>query len=370
MEERSEILAPAKPLNKRNYSLDLLKLFAMVLVVFWHCMARYIDDYGATPLSNFVWLLQIPLFFIVSGFLSPTSSKIFSLSNLLSDLGKKALFYLWPVFTFLFLKTFAFGYFDRDFGQAMLTFFRDPETGLWFLWVLFWIAFVFDIGVYLSSKTKGIFQKIIPFFVCFFVFALCLFLFLKGYVEGTFLGIRYFIYYLPFYCLGSLYRIFKNITKIPRKTESWIKAIAFFVSLLIFLFEIFYFKSIVSFPDSGIFVFYRVFGSICGCYAVSVGMSLLSKIQFFVFLSRAGKYSLEMYYLHMLFLMLMPPSDSALSLFQQWGMAFGIWAALISITFAVLAVIYFVPFSHLLFFGKSFSFYQFEKKIFKNTIVG
>jgi fucose 4-O-acetylase-like acetyltransferase len=359
----SSVQASVLSASKRDPSLDFLKLFAISLVVLDHAMMRYVVGWGSTPIYNFIWLIQMPLFMIVSGLLASSPTKIDTFQKLLVGIGKKILVYLWPCFTFLLIETYGYKSFDGNLGTALSSFFADPDYSLWFLWVLFWIVFVFDIGVYVSSKAEGAMQKAIPLLIAFIAFGILTAFYISGVVQGTFLGIRYFIYYLPFYCLGYVFHLLKKSKYATRKRYGILKIVLAVVGALILIFEVFYFESIINFPDTGKYLFLRILGSVGGCYFLYFISSYIVKWKPMAFVAKGGKYTLEIYFLHLVFIGLMPVIDAEASTSQQWGMTIGVWFALMAITAAVLLVMYFLPFCHLLVFGKSWSFYSFEKRL-------
>lgn len=68
-----------EPLNQkqnRNTSIDLIKSFAIGLVVLGHVIAGSVTGSCNTILMDIIWTLQIPLFMIVGGFVVQFSRKV------------------------------------------------------------------------------------------------------------------------------------------------------------------------------------------------------------------------------------------------------------------------------------------------------
>jgi surface polysaccharide O-acyltransferase-like enzyme len=348
--------------KKRDHALDLLKLTAMLMVVFSHCAANYVNNYSHSKIMNAIWLTQIPLFIIVSGILSPSSSKLRTFKSLLARIGKNALTLLVPCFSYMIINL-AIGQFNRNIMTAFSEFYSNPETNLWFLWVLFLIEFVFEFGLYFASKTKN--KKlglVIPLLTSFIFFLPLLLLVYKGIIPSKTLGIKLFVYYIPYYCIGYLIKQVRKGKLLV--TDRWkkLRYVLLLISCSVFLFEVFYFDSIENFPDSDwAFLLIRVAGSLSSCYCFGFLAYWLVRFKTFRFLSKAGMYSLECYYLH-IFCFRFLKFGVANQVYLQWATAIGAWFLILAIVTGTLVVIYFVPFSHMILFGKPWSYLLKRKK--------
>jgi hypothetical protein len=353
----------------RNPTFDFMKFSAMLMVVFYHVFDLYFPNFDQTPFSNFLWLLQIPVFFFVSGMLSSRPEKISSFSLLRKKVFRNAMFYLWPTLTFILLRSvYLERYWDR-LGLSFLEFFMEPSAYLWFLWVLFFVVISFDIFVYLSNFTKHLFvQHLLPLIGFLPLLLILGLLIYKGIIPGTYLGVRYFVYYSPFYCLGYVTRLIKPLFDKFRKRSRLCLLLASFATLIscfVFFFEIFYFKSIVNFDDSSIkYLLFRMIGSACGCYFWLFVCEQICKTKIGLFTSKGGFFSLQCYYLHMLAISckFLPEKDSFLADSAPGVYCFGLTNLLLVLVAAFLVLMYFIPYSYFLVFGKSFSVFSFEKK--------
>lgn len=119
---------------KRNQRIDLLRGLAMLMVVFGHTLTGCTANSEETFLFNVIWALQMPLFMVISGYVTKYSTIPTSLSALLRFFLRKTVAYLlpWVVWTF--------GVWGLLFGET--AFFDLPwllyhmDSGYWFLFSL------------------------------------------------------------------------------------------------------------------------------------------------------------------------------------------------------------------------------------------
>lgn len=139
-------------MKQRSTYLDLVKAIAMILVVVCHVMMSCYSDFGNTNLFNIVWIAQIPLFMVVSGMLAPSGKKVQDAKSLLFQLAKKTAIYLIPCLSFSILNALSS---NSNWFIVLGNSIKDPQTNLWFLWVLFLFVFLFTIGQYIANKIKS-----------------------------------------------------------------------------------------------------------------------------------------------------------------------------------------------------------------------
>ena len=349
--------------QKRFVYIDLLKLFASILVIFSHCVIKFIDGGTANPFFNFIWLTQMPIFMFTSGFLNITQEKYSTLKKFFKIQIKNAISLLVPCLSFLFVSS---AINNSNIIDSFIKFYFDPQTNLWFLWALFVIHFIFDIGLYFSNFIRNKFSQFFPVFLALLI---CAFATISMFIPNnnfnySILSIKLICYYIPFYCFGFLFhKIIKNNFFIS-KGGKIISLVLFLICLIILLFECLYFKSIYSFSDNSIKeIFIRILGSFASIYVVFTSFYTVSKMKFFKKIAFLGSYSLQSYYLHIIFLGFF--NFSIPGVFSQWLSTFAIACILIIMIALSLLLIYFIPFSHLFLFGKSFSFYKIEKQMFE-----
>ena len=127
----------------------MLKLTAMLLVVLGHVIMPYSSNGLSGPIGNFIWLNQIPLFFISSGMVATRVGKICSISQFSKKTAKNAIVLLWPFFTFLIIKGLIT---HTGFIETFRIISFEITYGLWYLFVLFFVITIFNFSIYLTSK--------------------------------------------------------------------------------------------------------------------------------------------------------------------------------------------------------------------------
>ena len=118
-------------MKERNESLDCLKGIAILLVMFGHVQVhnQMTDPY----LYDVIKSLQMPLFFLISGYLAGSGTKIQNLRQYAGRMKKRAVSYLLPFFAWLALQHLT------NIPEALRTVLFQLDYGLWFLMVLFYL---------------------------------------------------------------------------------------------------------------------------------------------------------------------------------------------------------------------------------------
>ena len=89
-------------MKERNESLDCLKGIAILLVMFGHVQ---VHNHMTDPyLYDVIKSIQMPLFFLVSGYLAGKGTKIQSVEQFCARMKKRAAAYLLPFFSWLVLQ--------------------------------------------------------------------------------------------------------------------------------------------------------------------------------------------------------------------------------------------------------------------------
>ena len=116
-------------MKERNESLDCLKGIAILLVMFGHVQVhnQMTDPY----LYDVIKSLQMPLFFLVSGYLAGAGSRVSTLRQYGERMKKRALAYLVPFFVWLVLQH------AENIPGALRTVLFQLDYGLWILMALF-----------------------------------------------------------------------------------------------------------------------------------------------------------------------------------------------------------------------------------------
>ena len=170
-------------MNERNESLDCLKGIAILLVMFGHVQ---VHNHMTDPyLYDVIKSLQMPLFFLISGYLAGAGAKIQSFEQYKKRMGKRAVSYLLPFFSWLVVQHITFV------PRALKTVLFRLDYGLWFLMTLFlftWLAYTAQL---IQAKAGKDWVFWVPFLGGFL-------LVLAAYLAGvSFLSPSLLVIYLP-----------------------------------------------------------------------------------------------------------------------------------------------------------------------------
>lgn len=255
---------------ERNSHVDIIRGIAALLVVLGHTMMGCTLNSQDSFLFNIVWSLQMPLFILISGYVTRYSKKISSGGVLWSYVKRRTMAYLlpWTVWTFL-VRGILLGrveYFNFK------TVFWNMDSGYWFLISIWTISLIFGVSSCLANRitskkncSNGNLKDII-FTGIFYVVGMAL-LATVGLVLGlSFFCIKLTLYYMPFYFVGYIYGKIQD--KINEKAKGrWLTQIVVAVSLFAWL-AIILRISLYSISDSGMGILVRAFASLAGCIAV------------------------------------------------------------------------------------------------------
>lgn len=293
----------------RNRTVDVLRGLAMLLVVLGHTMSGSSVDSEKSFIYQVIWSLQMPLFFLISGYVTQYSKPMESGSSLWRYVIKKTVAYLlpWTVWTFA-LRGLLFG--QTNFLDLKYLLWH-MDSGYWFLFALWMISMVFGFAQFAAHKHTGLKNTAI---ICLVSILGAAILGCVGLVAGlSFLCIKLTIYYLPFYLLGHIYG--KYSEKVPEK----VKQLCVVVGLIVWLVII---RQVDLFAiEDGLYgIVLRAVSSMCGCVAVSgIFVNLREEIlsgRTVQFVEKVGKRSLEVYLIHYLLLNMIQ-----LAVQPEWGTA-------------------------------------------------
>lgn len=286
--------------NTRNNTVDIIRGFAMLLVVLGHTMSGSTSEFQDSLLFQVIWTLQMPLFIIISGYVTRYSRPLVDVAGLLKFIKKRSLAYLmpWAVWT-LVVRAAIFGktqYFNPEF------LFWQTDSGYWFLLTIWTIAMVFGVADLLSNKIAKD-KKIVNIFLH---LAFCgigmIVLGAIGYVLGlSFLGIKLTLYYLPIYLIGYLYGQLQDSLMAKSYSKSLVNVtIAVCLGLwLSIINRVDFFGG----ADTPVMIIFRFFTSILGCTAIiGIFTSLFNGGGISHMLNWVGVHSLEAYLSHYLLL--------------------------------------------------------------------
>lgn len=215
-------------MQKRDYSLDILRGFAILLVIFGH-----IQRFGGA-VTDYIWSFHLPLFFFISGMLfvpdKYESFKDFLKSKLVSIILPYIFFYLISYFYWILIERHMRGG-DVSPLQYLLGLpygtydvrFNDFNGSLWFLPALFSVEVIY----YFVQKLKSSINIILSLIVLFFA----------GYAFSDLLrnlpwGINAAMLSVVFYGLGHLF-VQSGLYNRTIKLDAWKKCLLAVAMLII-----------------------------------------------------------------------------------------------------------------------------------------
>ena len=191
--------------SSRNVSADVLRGFAILMVVMGHTITGLTNDYAGNVLFNLIWCLQMPLFMLISGYVTRYSREMATVRDLVKVLFHKTIMYMqpWLVWTI--------GIRGLLMGESMFLNLEylvwHMDSGYWFLFSIWIIVCCFALSRYIGRKLQKAakggtewFYVGVPYVISMAGFALL------GKIFGlSFLCMKQTLYYMPFFFLGYMY---------------------------------------------------------------------------------------------------------------------------------------------------------------------
>ena len=285
-------------MQQRNNTVDAIRGIAMLMVVLQHTISGTTVGYENTFLFRAVWSLQMPLFFVISGYVTRYSKPVITFFGLAKTLRKRSLSYLlpWVVWTIAIRGIL--------FGQKSFLDFQDllwhMDKGYWFLVSLWTIVVIYAIADYLSNLCKR--HSRMWSIILHLLFCGCGMTILGGigyYCGIDFLSIKLTLYYIPLYLCGYIFGQLQDSINVRAKSFKVLPTIyGFAFGLWIFIIlRINFYNAELSLE----ILILRYMASAFGCVALIGFVSNFYNALGGVF-TAAGKYSLEIYLLHYLLL--------------------------------------------------------------------
>ena len=252
-------------MRQRNNTVDIIRGFAMLMVVLQHTMSNCTLGSNNSLLFQILWTCQLPLFIIISGYVTRYSRPLSDGAGLWKFIKKRSLAYLlpWAVWTFV-VRAVVFGqthYFDPKFLLW------QTDSGYWFLLTIWTISMVFGVADLLSNriakdkKLQNIFLHLAFCGVGMVVLGVI------GYVLGlSFLGIKLTLYYLPIYLIGYIYGQLQDKLMVKSYSKTLVNVtITICLGLWLAIINRFDF---FGGADTPVMIVFRFFTSIIGCTAI------------------------------------------------------------------------------------------------------
>lgn len=285
----------------RNNTVDIIRGFAMLLVVLGHAMSGTVREFSDSVLFQAIWTLQMPLFIIISGYVTRYSHPLINGIGLWKYVKKRTLAYLLPWLVWsIVVRGLILGQTSFLDLKYMLW---HMDSGYWFLITLWTITMIFGMADLLSNKWfKNKTMNVLSHLSISGVGLVGLMA--LGYFVGMdFFAIKLTLYYLPIYLMGYFYGQIQDWL-MERKNAKTIINSVLVLSLGLWLATI----NRINFfsgTDNLTMISSRFVASVLGCIAVT---GLMSGCYIFGrrILNWMGIHTLEIYLTHYLFLSLVP----------------------------------------------------------------
>lgn len=320
---------------KRNQFIDIMRGIAMLLVVLGHTMTGCTVDSQKSFLFNVVWSLQMPLFILISGYVTKYSRSICDGKGLWKYVKRRTIAYMipWAVWSFL-VRGVIFG---QDGFLNIKSLLWNMDSGYWFLATIWTISIIFGVASYLAErigKSNAVKKQIALF--GFYLLGMILLVGIGMVVGLSFFAIKLTLYYMPFYYAGYLYG---QIDDKLLSTDKGKKIVDCCVALcfVIWFFIILRF-SLYEMSDSGLAIILRAATSLAGCIAVCGLCNGIFSDKIGGGMAWIGEHSLEVYLAHYLLLSLIKLENNP-SFYSPMGLTLVLVNYLLTVLLVVLIIV-------------------------------
>lgn len=292
--------------KERNGFVDAIRGIAMLLVILGHTMTGSTINSEQSFLYNIIWTIQMPLFFLISGYVTRFSRKITSIKSLWMFIARRTFSYLipWLLWTIV-IRGVIFGSF---YFANVREFFENMSSGYWFLIAIWTISIIFGVSDYLASKickSSDSFKNTVVIGLV-YVFGMTV-LGAIGFLCGfSFFCIKLTLYYMPFFFIGFVFGKHQN-TIVNIGKFHLISEIVIALFLIVWCYLLTHFN-MYDIEDNLRGIFIRALASLLGCVSiVGLGVNLNNSAPICAqktkkILEYVGKFSLEIYLIHYLVL--------------------------------------------------------------------
>lgn len=323
--------------ENRNQFVDIMRGIAMLLVVLGHTMTGCTVDSQKSFLFNIIWSLQMPLFILISGFVTKYSRPISDGKGLWKYVKRRTVAYMlpWAVWSFL-VRGIIFG--EKGFLNVKHLLW-NMDSGYWFLATIWTISMIFGIASFIAERVskENLLKKQIVLLGCYLV-GMALLVGIGAILGLSFFAIKLTLYYMPFYYAGFLYGQFDDKIKESETDKKIIDSVVA-ICFVVWLFVILRF-SLYEMSDGGFAIILRAATSLAGCIAVC-GLCkgiFSSKIGGGGTLAWVGEYSLEVYLTHYLLFSLIE-LDKVPILYSPAGLGIVLVNYVITVALTVMAIV-------------------------------
>lgn len=325
-------------MKERNESLDCLKGIAILLVMFGHVQ---VHNHMTDPyLYDVIKSIQMPLFFLVSGYLAGKGTKIQSVEQFYARMKKRAAAYLLPFFSWLVLQHLTYV------PRALKTVLFQLDYGLWFLMTLFLftlLAYVAQLLQNLWSRGKEMVFWVIWFLGCGGILA--------AYLAGvTFLSPSILVIYLPYYTVAYFVGMHEELVEkyVPVQQQRWTAWIGGIVFLMMVV------KLDLVTVTGIVMLGVQTIASFLGCFWLIRAVLDWKDCRAKQKLAQLGLYTLEIYVLHYQFAKVLNPDGMVYTFWSAEGLLYASAAFVVmsAITAVLIYIIDHAGILRLFLFGK------------------
>lgn len=319
--------------NERNSVVDVIRGIAILLVVLGHTMTGCTTESQNSFLFNVIWSLQMPLFYLVSGYVTKYSKIVIDRKSLLRYIMKRTIGYMLPWLVWTFIIRGAILGQHLFFNIKYFAFHMD--TGYWFLFSLWTICIVHGLASFISEKiTNNDKAKVVVISVC-YILVMVLLVGIAVAFGFSFLCIKLTLYYIPFFYLGFLFGRYQKNIFISNNAMNLVEICT--AMMLVIYFYLLSRFNLYEMSEGIKEIAIRAIASLFGCAAICAIIANLysSKSKVSIFLQYVGKHSLEIYLIHYLLLSII--STNPLPIFSTLqGVTLCIWNFSLTLTLTLL----------------------------------
>lgn len=347
--------------NKRIVSIDLMKLFASLLVVLDHSIQRWIVSGQSSQLYNYIFLTQMPIFMVLAGYFAYKGlQKRYNEKKPGNSLLKSVISYALPFISFGMIRGAFLCNSFIQYIQFLGNMFLYPNNSLWFLWILLIMDFLLRISCHLSNIISFAKKNLIFLLaVCFYIILLLplTIMLFSGYF---YFGIKQLIYYSIYYLAGYIIAFLVNNGLLCFLHNNIYKIVIFFLSLALMILSLLLRPTMIFDDETFINILIRVVGSFSSIYVCYFFANLISRFHIAAVLSKGGIFSLELYFTHLL-IFLLPLLDNKIVVNNQIEttlLFISFYVLTITVSYCLIMLFKTNKITDLIFYGKADFFYQ------------
>ena len=139
---------------QRNQFVDIMRGIAMLLVVLGHTMTATARHSSDSFVYNVRWSLQMPLFILISGYVTRYGGAMDKARDLGRFLRRRTLAYLLPWATWTVLVR-GIVYSGKAALSNLRTILWHMDSGYWFLITIWTVSVIYGVARFLSRKLRG-----------------------------------------------------------------------------------------------------------------------------------------------------------------------------------------------------------------------